>query len=48
MVETANANIPQLITVSIIVKNFSLLFYGVISPYPTVTMVMKEKYKLSK
>lgn len=45
---TTYANIPQLIIVNPIVKIFSILVIGVISPYPTETMVTIEKYRLSK
>lgn len=48
IVLTAKANNPQLIKVKNIVANFSNYVVGAISPYPTVTIVMKEKYMLSK
>lgn len=45
---TAKAKIPELVKLRNIITNFSNFVMGVISPYPMLTIVIKEKYKLSR
>ena len=44
----AYANTPQDMIVEKIIKIISRLVVGDISPYPTVHIVMREKYRLIK